>query len=876
MHFAELQLSNEHRWAAAARSTGDDFIMQFAAAEGISLHSESMSPKDINANLHGQRLFYYEKDLRMPARFSILQPHQVVKLIDVDMHMSANELTSILVRSAGVMMYTVIPEHLCYETQDGLVTVDDKGIYTEGHLCATPYSHPLWDWNIDYFTICSASGFLHCYVERRKVAENRFVVFIIPTVRGGLLASLVWLFLGDTRPLRRWNPNVHPELNMLCTNNTVVLARPSGRAEHLMTNAQFSELRAIEPKKLSSPAIMRVLNEPVNTQYELMGLLTILASITETQPLVHTTILPPVQPPTTVRYYGAEYIDLSCDIRHKGSSFMKPLIDSAFAAVASKANDLHCIDARLESLQKIRTARPHKRFYTYVTQFVETLAGGAPHSLVPLDIQDVYEHASVGQAKKYANALTGPLDVDVSKSFQKSETYSEVKAPRNISCVDPKHVAQSLRFVIPFVKYLKDTCKWYCFGLSPEEISDRVTLIANNAFGELVEGDFTRFDGTYITIFVDLLLASFMKMYPHQYHDELRSLRYRLCYLLFVTENGVKYNSRDSQKSGGANTSCDNTTVHAFVQFCHYCDLGYTPEIAWRMIGMCAGDDGLLRTTDPEGYVKTCAGLHLVVKTHIRRPGDAVGFCGRIWPNPFRDNLSFADPYRALSRFHYSDSSDPNIVNELKAWRKAIGYFTTDSGNIVGLVADHVMHISAVRSADIGQNRLTHLVEMTENNKLTTDKLREKFLLKPIYPGFNAGPSEFLAEQCDDPSLLYFCNQVNLPLAYVQDWLRAVLDCQNLNELPTLMRTELPIDLAVATSVDGVLIGPPLGKAPIPPVRVDVLCPTFFYKNSCPKTPNCRFSHDKTKVCKDFAIGTCKRTKCKFRHVPLAAAMLAQ
>lgn len=902
---AFVSRTNEHGKVASYRSVADDFITAFAAANGLRVHSISKSAKDEMLGVPGSRFFHTEKDLRLIASSQRIQANSLVKLIDVDYYLSEVVIESLLAQARCIAMYTVVPEHLYYETTESSFSINSEGILTENMKGSLPYCHPLWDWNRDYITLTN-KRFVHAYVDSIRIAPNRRIVLISPARVGSSWASWFWLKTNKVRPLERWKPQHSGGVNIIRSVDTVTLAKEGLPREITVTNSQFSELMSMDPNKMSNAAVMRIL-ETSEPQYLTVACFKSILrenfTFAEHGKMVATVSNSTPPPPTVTthaadhrpnshelqasdrnpRSYKAEYSDVYDDdsVRVRGQKVFPPLIDGSFVPASCTSDDLRCIDARVSKLHR-ENFTPKRRYYSYLNDFLDQMASMAPKKIHPLGLEEVIARAHPSQRRKYENALV-ELKAYRHKAFQKTESYPEVKDPRNISAVDPKHVLYLLRFIHPFVDLLKQHCKWYCFGLKPTELAERVAeIMGYDDVEALIEGDFSRFDGTQTSICVDVVVGSLVSVFDAKWHDEIRSLNYALSYALFVTENHVRYNTRDTHKSGSGDTSCRNTVVHAFAQYCHFRDRGFSHTLAWIMIGLCAGDDGLVRTADPKGYEQTCLNLGFKLKAIRREPGDPVGFLGRIWP-VWGDRRSFFDPRRCLTKYHFSTCSDRRLSRECLAFRKAAGYYVTDAGNFIGHISRTLLEVTRTGKTEVMERRPWLRDILKDNTVYTSQELFTEFQ-DAVFPTWISNPDTLYCRDApsddvvsNDPCFMYFCEQVEMNPTDVFNWYAELTCIDELSEIQTLLKVEVENPTFAAT-VDDTIVGPRMAAAP-QPARVqperEVICRFFFDKRKrCNRGTECKFSHDISGVCRNNLLGKCTRgVNCKFQHMTLSAAI---
>ncbi len=874
--------TNPHAVSAGDRSVGDNFIHSFCAANGFDVYSISKSPKDVWNGVPGTRSFYHEKDLRMKYTYEERPstPH-FTKLIDVDYYVSIDDIHESLCASRGLVFYSLHPENLAVSEHERTLITYSNGEIVETHAGSAPYASKIWDWDRDYVTFSkptllgilnpwSTNEFMHCYIERRRVAPNRFVTLVLPVLRGSTWTCMYWSVIGLTQPLVRWRPAHYNGVNLLFTPTDVILASDGSLIQHTLTQKQFNELVSLSAKEISPPAVQRVTSS-TDTCYALTAVLQRFDGYIPSQPKIQF-------PDTTSRNprtYKFEYLDeFDHKVKTKGQNIMRPIVDGAFVPASCPSSDKTCINGRLYALQNPGfVPKPH--YYKYAKEFADLVTCAAPHKLHPFTVQQVLEHAKPTQRKKYEHGAFERTAL-TNKAFQKAEAYPDIKDPRNISAVDPKHVFNLLRYVLPFVTHLKEHTHWYAFGKHPRVLARLVLDTMMDNYGVLGEGDFNRYDGTQTSFSVDVTTMGMLDAFDPAYHDEIRSLRYEISYCVMVTENKIKYNTFDSMKSGSADTSEANTYNHGFAQYSHFRNIGFNKNNAYQRIGICAGDDGLLRTTDPRNYEQTCKDLHLSLKFTVRAPGDPVSFLGRIWPN-HGDERSFFDPLRCLSKLHYSDNSDRNMDLDVLIWRKCAGYAVTDSGNFIGHIVASYLEFTQSGKTEVVERREWLKDILPENTRMTTSELYATLIEKgSVFPTFISDPETLrMPDGRLDPCFVHFVNQLKLPPAIVVEWYNKFMTREFMEDYETLKKIEPTPPPNTPVTVDGRTIGPTaLPNAPVISTTVErPICQRFFRKKDCPRRDKCKYSHDLAGICQDNLNGKCTRPSCKFKHVGLSAAV---
>nr|UQB76321.1 RNA-dependent RNA polymerase [Flumine nodavirus 7] len=165
-----------------------------------------------------------------------------------------------------------------------------------------------------------------------------------------------------------------------------------------------------------------------------------------------------------------------------------------------------------------------------------------------------------------------------------------------------------------------------------------------------------------------------------------------------TTANGVRYDAGWGTRSGSPITTDGNTMINAFIVYCSFRELGYTPAEARRKLeqgALLVGDDGAV--SNEGGLVAALESvvldLGLKVKCAEVATGERVTFCGRVYPNLVNCLTSMQDPLRTIPKLHLTSNKCVSI--EQAAANRAHGYLATDSKTpIIGTWARKVIELS--------------------------------------------------------------------------------------------------------------------------------------------------------------------------------------
>jgi hypothetical protein len=284
---------------------------------------------------------------------------------------------------------------------------------------------------------------------------------------------------------------------------------------------------------------------------------------------------------------------------------------------------------------------------------------------------------------------------DFIQSFQKAETYADVKDPRNISTIPGVNKLNYSQFQYKFSEDVLKKQPWYAFGLTPLQIAHRVVAICKHALSAC-KTDLSRFDGR-----VSKLLRAFerlvmMRWVSDTYKNVLNELMMTQHSRNGVTKHGVRYNTGFSRLSGSPETSGFNTLDDAFMAYralrCTRVNgVFLTADQAWERLGIYGGDDGLTADVDPDSYVKSCASLgQKLTICEVRRGEAGISFLSReyssgVW---FGSPDSMCDVKRQITKLHVTPHLPPNVTPLMKFTEKMSGFYMTDRNTpIIGELA---------------------------------------------------------------------------------------------------------------------------------------------------------------------------------------------
>lgn len=368
---------------------------------------------------------------------------------------------------------------------------------------------------------------------------------------------------------------------------------------------------------------------------------------------------------------------------------MAPIITGCYAPDRCQANDAAAIkgrvtDVKVEDIPLTGTLLMHMQEFAEL--LVPTNIAGTGH---PVGYDEVREkqHRPTQRHILEAASLTAAATVDEPiQSFQKSESYSDVKDPRIISTVPGVNKLNYSAYIYAFTHVLRATA-WYAFALAPIAVAQRVADICLHALRNVISTDLSRFDGRVSNLLRMLEHMVMLRFFNCRYHKELNELLASQKNQRARTTFGIKYNTGNSRASGSAETADFNSMDNAFMAYHALRNSkdqqghNLSPEEAWFQLGIYGGDDGLTADIDPSIAVKACADVGQVLEAEQYLRGAAgVNFLARyyspqVW---FGDPNSMCDLARQLVKLGVTRTLSSKVTPQQKACEKALSFNLTD------------------------------------------------------------------------------------------------------------------------------------------------------------------------------------------------------
>jgi hypothetical protein len=316
----------------------------------------------------------------------------------------------------------------------------------------------------------------------------------------------------------------------------------------------------------------------------------------------------------------------------------------------------------------------------FVGQVVRT-----PHVGVPLSVEDTAKHLDKPSQVLAVARVWETLDVPhrrLIEGFAKSEPT--MKPVRMISSFpDARFLLGLSRYTLAFrdeVLHNDANAAWFCPGLTPSRIADKVVEYAA-AVEEVIEGDFSNFDGT-VSAWCQrhVMNAVYLRYFDTASHAELRTYTDMLISCPARAKKfGHRYDAGVGVRSGSP-TTCDlNTVLNCFIMYAavRRTNTELTSDEAFLQVGLAFGDDSLFCKQYKTGWnaVAKALGMRLKVETHDASRG--ITFLARVFPSPHTSTTSMQDPLRTWRKLHLT-SRVASVPLASAAVDRVQGYLVTD------------------------------------------------------------------------------------------------------------------------------------------------------------------------------------------------------
>jgi len=662
---------HSHPGPASERNAADDTINSFITMHGYDVYSVQQSQRDVERQFSGSHTHYWPVDRVVPQHSDDIVPTHVIKLLNVDYYINWIEY---LWMAQPFMLFTFTPQDPSGESDGIQWTTNADNTISMRITGGATYRHQLWDYDVD-IAEARYRGFAVTYtVDRVAVSEHWSIVLLTPrsvdpysgpvgcTLQRATLARDALCLDGTIRPCAAIRCSGPDPFLSVCIPGTYASVRVPSTTEVILRGrcalgpSAYADLTSVLGKEY--PDGLTLAHAAIFAAFPVDKVGAACTSqLTVADSAIHYRTLS-VGLPTT-------------DDKPMGAVIAPPVIPSGYVPYRGLCADVWTVTERLAVVHNDQEVLPPK-YLGFAAEFARLLIPKA-HSIAPIRVHDVIVAQSRPSqrlknkiaAKKLSHFLSKPA-ITIS-SFQKGEVYSALKDPRNISTLPAEHCLIYSQYTRPFSDHLKTT-PWYAFGMHPRKVGARIVFIARTS-DEVIETDFSRFDGTHSQGLYHLELALLLRAFPVEEHATIRTIHQQMVSAKAWTKHGCDYDMGGSRASGSADTSLFNSIDNAFVAYSAFRNDGKKPEEAYAALGLYGGDDGITPDLDCSVYEKTAADLQLRLKATVHPAHARTSMLGRIYPAPADGPQNMADLPRQLAKLHVCASRDPQVWKTIVADR---------------------------------------------------------------------------------------------------------------------------------------------------------------------------------------------------------------
>jgi len=714
--FNITQGKGEHPACAAGRSAAITAIDSFCKSIGMRSYCWQSSRVDEQHGRQGYRSHYWSKDLLVDPKMDPIESDHIITLVDVDFYLDDTADVSLVellgLTNNPVMIYTTTPTAVASDDDELKFHFNDENEYCATYAGGSTFKHQLFDYSRDTVSHSFRRGLnvvttAHSVV-RMTLSKHRSIVLLIPLHRSyGFINRFIYQLMVGIEPLLRLAPvsrGVGGNYSLMTLQppvgkTLVSIGLPGLNVSASITMAKFVEISALTHSKLppTAAAIATHLGnvedcgdncrEPASVIYMAMmrG-----CTASSAAPCVTDA----VTPSHSYQFvHTRTVVDLSATPAQ--TAFMKPIVDGAFVPASCKPNDQQAVKARITDIcHKVEMSGPQHKF---IDEFVAHLFP-EPGMLTPVDFEVVHDKLRrPTQRALFAEAMgIGANELHEIRSFMKAESYAKLGDPRVISTTPVLIKTLYSTITLALGSHAKKW-DWYAFGLTPAQISARVTEVLMKTREHVVETDFSRFDGRISSVIRELESKILTRAFAKEFHAFIDACHSKQWGCKARSRHKVSYRTFWTRLSGSPETSIFNSLVNAYIAYAAL-RIAYpdkSPAACYEMLGIYGGDDGLTSDIDPKVYTNVALSYGLTLTSEKKQRGKLVKFLARLYgPGSWNgDATSCCDMLRQLNKFHLGQIT-PGMTPSQKLLAKAQSFYVTDSGTpIIGVLARHAMRL---------------------------------------------------------------------------------------------------------------------------------------------------------------------------------------
>lgn len=322
-------------------------------------------------------------------------------------------------------------------------------------------------------------------------------------------------------------------------------------------------------------------------------------------------------------------------------------------AVLPSINDSNDVAAIVTRIIDVNPGTVKMAFESFLDEFIQLMQNNTNVTFSPITTEEVVDSQKTCSTRTRMERAAIAILTDSNPkidAFIKKEAYPDFKDPRNISNIAPEHNMVGFRFLLPFKQHVLKHLPWYMPCRTPRETGMLVhSFVASNTTYPIVEGDYSRFDGTQCETTRRIafrIMRHFVDANSRKEFDLMIDQQFKSIPTTCVEHR--PYSLLGSMVSGSWSTTDGNTLLNAFVCYVARRRSGIDQTAAFN-VGVVFGDDSIT-SCDPSILQDTAKTLGLSLKSDVRP--DHVTFLSRIYPFPKDSGRSYPDVRRVMDKIH--------------------------------------------------------------------------------------------------------------------------------------------------------------------------------------------------------------------------------
>jgi len=874
----KLPNNHTHPGSAAVRTQSVLTIELVCRKLGIEPYFVQRSNSDIKNNRNGSRSFYWGKDIGVSAAAFRPPRDSAIVMIDVDMYMDMPYMLANHVHT--YMISTFQPTSVACDKGEYSFTFDKDDTVNYAVSGGAVYEHPVWNYAGDIFTVSARvwNGLgvrTTVYNVDRKQTDDHHQIICLTPMRTFISPLFDMSYLLGSPKLDRLRIYIDGFLRMKVKKNDCTMVSTAVVGGHAAATISITEDNTVAchaklgKTDITIAGVRQVLPEisaseaSVLVQYHRKNL--------EYSP----DMVFPVE--ESVNHYQFDPKSYDAESALGVKPFMNPIILGCFAPVKSKSNDQATIQGRILDVKADDNIEITAFDLTLMQEFSERLV---PDSVagtgIPYGVEEVYERQPRPTQRRILDnaSMSTHIVVDEEIScFQKSESYGDVKDPRNISTIPKENKLHYSSFMYSFSDTVLKLHAWYAFAMTPIQIAARIAMICATALFAY-NTDLSRFDGRVSKYLRTLESMYMMRWVRKDYAADLAELMASQHGQRATTRFGVKFKTGYSRLSGSPETSSFNTVDNAFMAFkalrtTRINGEFMTADQAFAKLGIYGGDDGLTADVDPTSYVKACASVGQKLEIAETQRGEVgVSFLSRLYGAGvwYGSTNSMCDVPRQLAKLHVTTSFPPNVTALQKLHEKMTGFYVADQNTpTIGPYAKLVIEKFGLSKTNYGV--AGYFSKYPENNQFPNNDDGEWMtpLVEKLLPTFDFGlfNSWLNKVRAGTASVLEPPLCVPTPSEVAKVKRDAVIN-------GNVIKAEKPVETAVVSEPSTTTAGTGDKVYQCPHMNSNCKfgdkCYHLNVKSKC-HGPTCTFKHGKGHCANGIS---CKRKDCPYDHVKAA------